>query len=252
MLKTIVFSALFLFGWAQAAWAADAPSKLPLRPDWSKQVETDLVLWQALDAAYPEAKVDPDQESSRVACLFPYKLLSYDKFWVLITLAGEPGEACHGCSAKVSAVFLRRDGNKLKPSSRHNVFEEIGTLGDLTSLNSFRLGTEVGLAIEGGGTFQGYSTGVLSPFLIRNGRIKAIGPKNGISSWDSDCGVRGEPCREVDSQWHSDGQRLIIRYTGARKDGTKIDGNVVYALRKGSLVRISGHRLAREMEERRP
>jgi hypothetical protein len=253
MLKTLVFSVLSLFGCVQAAWAVDPlPLRLPLCPDWSQNVETDIVLWQALETAYPSAKVDAeDGEASRLSCLFPYKLLRYDKLAVLITLAGEPGEACHGCPAEVSAVFLRQDGNALKPLGRHDSFDKLGTFGDLIGVDLLRLGTEEGMVVESGGTFQGYSSTVLNLFLIRDGRMKPIGSKNGVPSGSSDCLVR-DPCREVTGYWQADGRRFLLRHIGVREDGTKVDGTVVYELRKGSLVRVSGHQLAREMEESRP
>jgi hypothetical protein len=123
MRKTLVFSALFLFGCAEATLADDAPVQLPLCPNWSENVETDIKLWQAIEAAYPSARVNAEgEETSRLSCLFPYELLHYDKFSVLITLAGEPGEACHGCGALVSAVFLQRDGGALRITGRHDGF----------------------------------------------------------------------------------------------------------------------------------
>lgn len=250
MLTTFVFSALLLFGFAQGARAADAPLQLPLCPDWSQNVETDIVLWQALEAAYPSAKVNvEDEEPSRLSCLFPYKLLHYDKLAVLITLAGEPGEACHGCSAKVSAVFLQRDGGALKITGRHDGFTEAGTFGDLMAIDSFRLGSQDGLLVEAGGTFQGYSSSALIPFLIRSGRMEPLGPENGISSGDSNCGVRDGSCRSVSGFWHAEGRRFVIRYLGRRANGTSVKGAVAYELRKGSLVLVSGHKLALEMEK---
>lgn len=252
MLKTLAFSALFLFGCIQAAQAADPPLQLPLCPDWSQNVETDIVLWQALEAAYPSAKVDAEnEEASRLSCLFPYKLLRYDRYAVLITLAGEPGEACHECPAEVSAVFLRRDGSALEPMSRHDSFDKFGTFGDLIGIEPLWLGTEEGLVVESGGTFQGYSSTVLHLFLIRDGRLKPIGSRKGIPSGDSDCLVR-DPCREVTGHWRAEGRRFAVSYIGIREDGTRVGGTVVHELRKSSLVRVSGHKLAREMEESRP
>ncbi|WP_052600432.1 hypothetical protein [Microvirga lotononidis] len=216
-------------------------------------VENDLVLWQALEVAHPSAKVDYNREGSNLPpCVSPYTLLSYDTFMVLLLLAGEPGEACHGCGASVSAVFLQRDGSRLKLAGRHDGFTEAGTFGDLMSINPLRLGSHDGIMVEGGGTFQGYSSSVLTPFLILNGRMKPIGPENGISSGDSDCGARDGPCRDVAAYWRTQGGRLIVRYVGKRANRSRINGSVVYELRKGMLVRVSGHKLAADIEGSRP
>lgn len=255
MLRTLVFAALFLFGSIQAAQAADAPLQLPLCPGWSENVETDIVLWQALEAAYPSAKVDADdEESSRLSCLFPYKLLRYDQYAVLITLAGEPSEACHGCPAQLSAVFLKRVGRTLKPVGRHKNFTEIGTLGSVISLGPFQLGSKQGIVIEGGGTFQGYTTTVFVFYAIENQRMRQVGPKNGISSGDSNCGtVMDEgPCRDVVGEWQVEGDRFKIRYSGVRQDRTRIGGTVTYRFKGDDLILLSGAKLAAEMEENRP
>lgn len=229
--------------------------QLPLCPDWSQNVETDIEFWQALEAAYPSARVNTeDEEPSRLSCLFPYKLLRYDKFEVLITLAGEPGEACHGCPAQLSAAFLRRAGQNLKLVGRHKNFTEVGTFGYVISLEPFSLGSQQGIVVEGGGTFQGYSTGVLVFFVIENGRMRQVGPENGISSGDGNCGaVMDEgPCRDVTGEWRVEGDRLKIRYSGVREDRTKIDGTVTYKLKGDDLILTSGAKLAIEMEESRP
>jgi len=253
MLKTLVLAGLLVFGGAQVAWADETASDLPLCPSWSVNVETDLVLWQAIDTAYPSAEVGyVEEEPGKLQCLFPHALLRYDRFMVLIALTGEPGEACHGCPARVSAVFLERDRNALRVIARQDGFTEAGTFGSLMAVSPIRLGAEEGLIVEGGGTFQGYSSSALSPFLIRNWRLEPVGPENGISSGDSNCGVRDGPCRDVSGSWHAQDKRLVVRYVGRRQNRTAINGSVVYELRKGSLIRISGHRLAREMEESRP
>jgi len=255
MLKIFISSALLLLGCTQGAQAADAPLHLPLCLDWSQNVETDIALWQALEAAYPSAKVaSEDEESSRLSCLFPYKLLHYDKLVVLITLAGEPGEACHGCPAQLSAVFLKRVGPTLNPVGRHASFTEIGTYGSVISLGGFQLGSKQGIVIEGGGTFQGYSSTVFVFYVINNGRMRQIGPENGISSGDSNCGAIMDegPCRDATGEWRVEGDRLKIRYFGVREDRTRIDGTVTYRLKGDDLTLTSGAKLATEMEKSRP
>jgi hypothetical protein len=253
MLRILVLSVLLLAGVVQGARADEEAPDPPLCPNWSVNVETDLVLWQALGAAHPSAKVDYGWEGSDdLQCLFPYKVLSYESFMVLIMLSGEPGEACHGCAARASAVFLQRDGRSLKVMARHDGFTESGTFGGLMAIDAFRLGSQNGLVIEGGGTFQGYSFGVLSPFLILNGRMQSIGPENGIPSGDSNCGARSRRCRDVSGFWRTEADRLVVHYHGKRENGALVKGGVAYELRKGSLVRVSGHRLAAEMEVSRP
>ncbi|MBD2750246.1 hypothetical protein IC232_26650 [Microvirga sp. BT688] len=253
MLNVLVLSALLLIGCVHGAQADEETSDLRLCPSWSVNVETNLVLWQAVEAAYPAATVDYSRDApDRPPCISPYTVLTYGTFMVLITLAGEPGEACHGCGAQVGAVFLQRDGGALTVTGRHDGFTEAGTFGDLMAVASFRLGSQDGLIVEAGGTFQGYSSSALIPFLIRGGRMKPVGPENGISSGDSDCGVRDGPCRDVSGSWHADGKRLIVRYLGKRANGTPVNGSVAYEMKRSSLILVSGRRLATEMEKSRP
>ncbi|KFG69930.1 hypothetical protein [Microvirga sp. BSC39] len=255
MFKALVFSAVLIFGCTQAGWAVDPPLQLPLCPDWSQNVETDIGLWQALEAAYPSVTVAAEvDESSRTSCLFPDKLLRYHNVEVLITLAGEPGKDCHGCPAQLSAVFLKRDGRVLKPVGRHKNFAETGTFGNVISLGSFEFGSRQGMVIEGGGTFQGYTTTVFVFYAIKNRRLRQIGPKNGISSGDSNCGAIMDegPCRDVIGEWQVEGDRLKIRYSGVREDRTRISGTVVYRFKGDALILLSGAILAAEMQENRP
>jgi len=154
----------------------------------------------------------------------------------------------------LSADLLARDGSRLRPISRQEAFAEIGTFGSIASLRPFRLGAREGLVIEGGGTFQGYSSGVYAVFVLRNGRMKEVSPENGISSGDSNCGAKvdDQPCRDVTGEWQVRDERLNIRYSGVREDRSRIDGRVTYELRDEALVLVSGDELAREMEESRP
>ncbi len=255
MFKELAFAFLALVSCSQLAKASDLP--LALCPGVSKNVAANPLLQRALKASYPFAKElrETRREPSDAPCLFPYEVVSYDTFVVLLTFAQMPGTACHGCPAEVSAVFLKKDGNALRPGGRHDAFVEAGTFGSLMSAKGFRLGAHDGLMIESGGTFQGYSSSILSPFLIRNGRMEAIGPEIGISSGDSNCGAREEetdPCREVSGEWWTEGSRLIIHYSGRQADDTAVNGDVVYELKSDTLVLVSGAELAAERDENRP
>ncbi|WP_201860441.1 hypothetical protein [Microvirga soli] len=250
MLKMWVLPSLFLIGTCYPVQAADAPSELPLCPSTRKIVATKPLLRQALKAAYPGILERPRKlHHSSTPCRYPYQALSFNKFVVFITLGGVPGEACHGCGAKISADFLNFDNGRLKPVGSHDTFTEEGTWGSPGRVKPLRLGLEAGIVIEGGGTFQGYTYKYASLFLIRNGRMAPIGPKEGISLGGDSCELSDKPCRSIEGLWHVNGPQFIVRYVGAWEDGTRVNGSVVYELRNDSLVRISGHNLANEMEE---
>jgi hypothetical protein len=250
MFGRVIFAALSMLICLHTSRASDVP--LPLCPGTSKAAASNPLLRQALNAAYPTARERAGRNRRIGApCIYPYRALSFEELVVLITLGQEPGEACHGCSAQVSAVFLSRSGSRLVYAGRHEIFTEAGTFGSLGAAEPLRLGTELGVVIEGGGTFQGFSSSSILPFLIRKGRMEPIGPENGILTGASDCGAR-DPCREVNGQWHTEGKRFIVRYSGAREDGTTVDGSVVYELRDNALILASGAELAAEMEESHP
>jgi hypothetical protein len=250
MFRVWFLSACFLIGTCFAVWADDGSSELPLCPGAWRIIASKPRLGQALKAAYPGVRERPRNLHHRSApCRYPYQALSFDKFVVLITLGEVPGEACHGCGAKISADFLNFDNGKLKPAGRHDTFTEEGTWGSPGRVKPLRLGSETGILIEAGGTFQGYTYNYASLFMIRNGRMTPIGPEAGISLGTNNCEMGDEPCRSIEGHWHVDGRQFIVRYVGAWEDGTRVNGNVVYELRKDWLVPISGHELAREMEE---
>jgi hypothetical protein len=253
MLKGFAFAAFVLFAAVDGAWAADLP--LPLCPNASAVMARNPTLRAAFKAAYPKA-VERRNGRGRTSgpCLYPYQALSYPENVVLFTLAGAPGQACHGCPAVVSAVFLRKEKRALKPVGFHDDFIETGSSGDLNGIKPARFGTVDGAVIEGGGTFQGHEFSVIEPFLIRDERMKPIGPEGGIPLASSDCGAKeeGEPCREIRGRWRTEERRLHVRYVGRRDDGTKVDAAAIYELRGDRLSLVSGGEIAAEMRGYRP
>ena len=253
MLKGLAFAALVLFAAAEGARAADLP--LPLCPNASTVMARNPTLRGAFKAAYPKA-VERRNGKGRASgpCLYPYQALSYPENVVLFTLAGAPGQACHGCPAVVSAVFLRKDKRALKPVGFHDDFIETGSSGDLNGIKPARFGTDDGAVIEGGGTFQGQEFSVIEPFLIRDERMKPIGSEGGIPLASSDCGAKetGEPCREIRGRWRTEERRLHVRYIGRRDDGTRVDATAIYELKGDRLGLVSGGEIAAEMRGYRP
>ncbi len=253
MLRRLALAAFVLLAGVNLAEAADLP--LPLCPNVSTVMAKNPLLRTAFRAAYPRA-VERRNGRGRNAgpCLYPYQAIAYSGTVVLFTLAGVPGQACHGCPAVVSAVFLRKEKRALRPAGFQEDFVETGSSGDLNSIRPARFGTADGAVIEGGGTFQGLAFSVIEPFILGDGQMKAIGPEGGIPIASSNCGAKeeGEPCREIRGNWTTEGGRLQIRYRGRRDDGTRLDAGAVYELRGGALVLVSGADIAAEMRDYRP
>ena len=252
MLKRLVLVAAAILMGPQLAQAADLP--LPLCPNISSVTAKNPTLRSAFRAAYPRAVERRTGKGRPGPCLYPYQAISYPETVVLFTLAGVPGQACHCCSAVVSAVFLRKEKRGLQPVGFDEAFVETGTSGDLNSIKPFRIGSRDGAIVEGGGTFQGQEFNLIEPFLIEDERMKRIGPEGGIPLASSNCGAKeeGEPCREIRGSWRSEGQRLQIRYAGRRDDRSKVDATAVYELKGDRLVLVSGSEIAAEMRDYRP
>ena len=253
MLKRLALLAFVLLAGADLARAADLP--LPLCPNASTVMAKNPSLRSAFKAAYPKAVERRSRKGPNSGpCLYPYQALSYPETVVLFTLAGVPGQACHGCPAVVSAVFLRKEKRALEPVGFHDDFIETGSSGDLNGIKPARFGASDGAVIEGGGTFQGQEFSVIEPFLIQDERMKAIGPEGGIPIASSNCGAKeeGEPCREIRGRWNTEGRRLHIRYLGRRDDRTRVDATAIYELRGDRLSLVSGGDIAAEMRGYRP
>ena len=76
-----------------------------------KPVDADPPLAAAVAAAFGKVMFNAAGED----CVYPLQVLYYATADVLIVQAGEPGHACHGCGAPLSAHVLRRvdDGLRL-------------------------------------------------------------------------------------------------------------------------------------------
>ena len=88
----------------------------------------------------------------------PLQVLRYGSADVLLTIGNEPGQACHGCSASLSAYFLARTGGGLKLVNKAIDFGQSGTFGSPGDISPIRIGADDGIAIETGGTFQGHTS----------------------------------------------------------------------------------------------
>lgn len=108
------------------------------------------------------------------ACIYPLQVLRYASADVLLTAGNEPGQACHGCSASVSAYFLARRGGGLQLVNRAIDFAQEGTSGDPGDFSAVSIGGDDGMAVENGGTFGGHTTTALHFYAFRRGRVVPI------------------------------------------------------------------------------
>lgn len=234
--------ACFLFG-AQGARAQDVPSQLC--PGSTAAMAGQTTLRNAVKAAYPNAperKADPDDLEPQ-PCIYPYQASTFGSTVVLFTFNQNPGEDCHGCGAKISADFLRRDKDRLVPVARHREFAESGSWGDLTAIKPVRIGPDDGIVVEGGGTFQGETFSTLQVFIFRDGRAQAISPENGIIVAQSNCDAvePGKACTDITGSWKLDpAGRMAVTYRGKRSGKTVPPSTVTYERHGDALEVISG------------
>lgn len=137
------------------------------------------------------------------ACLYPLKVLRYGTADVLLTIGNEPGQACHGCSASLSAYVLARTGGGLKLVNKAIDFGQAGTFGSPGDISPIRIGRDDGIAIESGGTFQGHASTVLDFYAFHGGRVVHVDAEPRVSLSASDGGAVGDdgPTTEVSGSW---------------------------------------------------
>ncbi|QFU15721.1 hypothetical protein [Microvirga thermotolerans] len=244
--RLVLLAAASLLIAAQGTRAQGAP--MPLCPGSAAAMRGHALLRAAVKAAYPnvpERRDDPDDPEPD-PCVHPYQANAFGDAVVLFTFSQKPGDACHGCGAKISATFLRRDGDRLVTVAHHHEFTEAGSWGDVTAITPVRVGTDDGIAVEGGGTFQGETTSVLQVFVFRNGEAVRIGPEDGIVLSHDTCGAgtAGRSCTALKGSWTMDAAgRLTVSYRG-KKNGRSSTSTVVYERRGDALEPVSGTPLA--------
>jgi hypothetical protein len=143
VLAALIFAASSAVAGQPAAFCAAA----------KKPVDADPRLAAAVAAAFGKVMFNAAGED----CLYPLQVLPYATAEVLIVQAGEPGQACHGCGAPLSAHVLRRVDDSFRIVRRYPKFATLGTFGAVGNISAVEIGGDDGMAIESGGMFQGYS-----------------------------------------------------------------------------------------------
>jgi hypothetical protein len=212
-----------------------------------KPVEAEPLLAAAVAAAFGKAPFKATADD----CVYPLKVLHYATADVLIVQAGEPGQACHGCGAPLSAYVLRRfdDGFKLVRAFRK--FATLGTSGAVEDSSPIEIGGDDGLAIKSGGRFQGYSFAAVDFFAFHSGQL--VGLNDTPIMIDADNGgavVDPGKTIEVSAKWSFDPvdkSALVVDYEIKAHGATRVE-RVIWRLQGTSLVLPHG-RVPAEVSE---
>jgi hypothetical protein len=141
---------------------SEAQSPLPICERAVGKLKSDSTLAGAMKAAFGDLGTSHDED-----CLYPLQVLRYPDVDVLLTQNLAPEDACHGCVADLSATVLRRVPDGFKRIKTFEAFGKSGTFGSISSAAPIAIGGDDGLAIEAGGTFQGYTYETLDLYAFR-------------------------------------------------------------------------------------
>ncbi|MGQ0445213.1 MAG: hypothetical protein ACT4O2_08845 [Beijerinckiaceae bacterium] len=97
----------------------------------------------------------PEYSSQKDECIYPLQVLHYRDADVLLAIGNEPGQACHGCSASLSAYVMRRKASGLQLVKRFIDFGEAGTFGNPGLISPWKLLATMDLWSRAGALFKG-------------------------------------------------------------------------------------------------
>ncbi len=234
LLLRLTFVALGLAVALAPATAANAPQRYCRSVAAKLKADSDLA--GAARASFGAVQATDDE-----TCLYPLKLLRYADVDVLVSQTGEPGEACHGCEAELSATVLKRVPGGYKRLSAFPSFAKGGSNGALGAVTAVAIGGDDGIAIESGGTFQGYTASALDLYAFRKSglvRLDAGAPLL-IEGDNSGAETDASQAIEVDAVWSLAGGELTIDYRVADARG-KRDSRAVWSVGETTLTPKSG------------
>ncbi len=226
----LIFVAL---GFAFAA-AADAPLRYCRSVAAQLKADSDLAAAARAAVGQPEATDDE-------ACLYPLQLLRYADVDVLVSQTGEPGDACHGCEATLSATVLKRVPGGYKRARSFDAFAKGGTFGAVASVTPIAIGGDDGIAIESGGLFQGYASSALDLYAFRQHGLVPLesGAPLIIAGDNSGAETDASKTIEVESAWSLASGELTVDYRVTDARG-KRDSRAVWSVGETTLTLKSG------------
>ena len=225
---------------AHGALSAAAGQPAALCAAARQSVGGDPLLAAAVAAAFGRATFSAAGED----CVYPLKVLHYATADVLIVQSGEPGHACHGCAAPLSAYVLRRLDGGLKLVRAFHKFATLGTFGAVDDISLIEIGSDDGMAIESGGMFQGYSSAGVDFYAFHAGQLISLN-KTPITVADDNSGAVGDSGEtvEVTAKWFldpGDNTAVVVDYEIKAHGGTRVE-RVIWRLQGTSLVLSHGH-----------
>ena len=221
------------FALAPAA-AADAPLRYCRSVAAKLKADSDL-------AAAARAAFGAPQATDDETCLYPLQLLRYADVDVLLSQTGEPGEACHGCEADLSATVLKRLPGGYRRVRSFDAFAKGGTFGAVAAITPIAIGGDDGMAIESGGTFQGYTTSALDLYAFRKSGLAHLDPGAPLLIAGDNSGAETDASKTiaVDGAWSLASGELTIDYRVADASG-KRDSRAVWSVGETTLTLKSG------------
>jgi hypothetical protein len=192
-------------------------------------------------AAAARAAFGAPQATDDETCLYPLQLLRYADVDVLVSQDSEPGEACHGCEASLSATVLKRVPGGYKRARNFDAFAKGGTFGAVASVTPIAIGGDDGIAIESGGLFQGYASSALDLYAFRRQGLVALAAGAPLIIEGDNSGAETEASKtiEVESAWSLAGGELTIDYRVTDAHG-KRDSRAVWSVGESTLTLKSG------------
>ena len=221
------------FGLALAP-AAEAPQRYCRSVAAKLKADSDL-------AAAARAAFGAPQATDDEACLYPLQLLRYADVDVLVSQIGEPGEACHGCEASLSATVLKRVPGGYKRLRAFASFAKGGTFGAVAAVTPIAIGGDDGIAIESGGLFQGYASSALDLYAFRQHGLVHLEPGAPLLVAGDNSGAETDASEtiEVESAWSISGGELTIDYRVTDARGQR-DSRAVWSVGDTTLTLKSG------------
>lgn len=202
----------------------------------AKPVQSDPRLADAIRAEFGPVSFDSKADE----CTYPLKVLRYAAADVLVTHGNVPGEACHGCGARLSAYVLRRFGGGLRPVARFIDFAQAGTFGSAGDITPLTIGGDDGLVIESGGTFQGFTSAGLDLYVFKVGHLVQLTADPPIPTGSDNEGATGEGGQPIDvtASWSVaplPGAALTVDYKVRAHGRTRVE-RAVWTLQGSRLV----------------